>query len=554
MMWIPNKFALRSGYVDGTQWDSSSIGTYSIALGEVTTASGVASTAMGAATTASGVASTSMGFNTVASGSYSTAMGDSSEATGYASFSAGRRSVSTGSHSVAIGYGSRSTADGAFTISDYQPFAGDFENSTVNSFAAQFSGGYKFEGGDKDFDDTKLINLADPTSVTDAVNKRYVDNGFVSTTTAEGYLTAETDPIFSTYISTSSAGIEISTDTAISGDLSVGGAFSAGGIAEIDLSAGIVRFQAKRAGDIVAVIGSGSGGTGDNGILQLFHNGTEYTRFYTTGNSWTNTGAGNFGVGTASPSEKLDVIGNVRIDGGADEGKLFILGQSVTGAGETIGSIKFASKDGSFYTTNPKTVAMINVRADQTFGGDDDSASSMQFFTSPVNGGTGESTTERMRIRYDGNVGINETAPVEILDVGGNVRADSYIEYSSIYTGDALSAVKNIKPESTSKNGDWKDIDHNTLPEGVRYEKQYIKRTYKDKKTGETITEVDESLGDISDKYDLIETTETFVGRNLGNQAQFNMRAIQQLLERVELIEAENAELRQRIEALEGVR
>src|SRR5215813_469019 len=47
MMWYPQKGAFRSGVVDGTQWDKNSIGRFSFAAGNNTTASGDQSTALG---------------------------------------------------------------------------------------------------------------------------------------------------------------------------------------------------------------------------------------------------------------------------------------------------------------------------------------------------------------------------------------------------------------------------------------------------------------------------------------------------------------------------
>ena len=68
LMWIPAKAAFRAGYAYSTYWDNDSIGDYSTAMGNDTTASGTYSTAMGSSTTASGNFSTAMGFYTTASG------------------------------------------------------------------------------------------------------------------------------------------------------------------------------------------------------------------------------------------------------------------------------------------------------------------------------------------------------------------------------------------------------------------------------------------------------------------------------------------------------
>jgi trimeric autotransporter adhesin len=131
LMWYPQKGAFRAGRVDGTNWDDSSIGVlstalgyntmasgeYSTALGESNAASGAVSTAMGLQTTASGGASTAMGGLTTASGGYSTAMGVGTAASGTAATATGLFTTASGYASSAMGEwtrasGSNSTAMG----------------------------------------------------------------------------------------------------------------------------------------------------------------------------------------------------------------------------------------------------------------------------------------------------------------------------------------------------------------------------------------------------------------------------------------------------------
>lgn len=156
----------------------------------------------------------------------------------------------------------------------------------------------------------------------------------------------------------------------------------------------------------------------------------------------------------------------------------------------------------------------------------------------------GSSTRSLFVVTNMGNVGIGTTTPNQKLSVNGSVLADSYLEFSPSYIGDALSKIKNIGSEFSSikADSDWAKVNHDTLPDGVRYEQQIYhpavygtttRKVYYE----ELATTTDEIITDykkvLSPAY-----TELFVGRDLGKQVQFNVRAIQQLLEKVELLEA----------------
>jgi hypothetical protein len=96
------------------------LGTYSTAMGLLTTASGQSSTAMGESTTASGQSSTAIGAYTQASGDASTAMGEETEASADYSTAMGKSTEATGDYSTAMGRetnasGYSSTAMGAYT-------------------------------------------------------------------------------------------------------------------------------------------------------------------------------------------------------------------------------------------------------------------------------------------------------------------------------------------------------------------------------------------------------------------------------------------------------
>jgi hypothetical protein len=81
------------------------------------------------------------------------------------------------------------------------------------------------------------------------------------------------------------------------------------------------------------------------------------------------------------------------------------------------GALYFASTDASFTTTNPKRVAGISWQATETFAADNDSGAKLCFFTTPENGGTAPTMTERMVIDEDGNVGVGTGDPVQGLEI-----------------------------------------------------------------------------------------------------------------------------------------
>ena len=108
--------------MDDNSANNNSAGTYAVAMGNGTTASGYNSTAMGSGTTASGDYSSAMGSDTTATGNYSTAMGYGTQAGTYASYGTamGKNTIAWGDSSTAMGFdtnatGYRSTAMGSST-------------------------------------------------------------------------------------------------------------------------------------------------------------------------------------------------------------------------------------------------------------------------------------------------------------------------------------------------------------------------------------------------------------------------------------------------------
>ena len=117
-IWYPRKASLRAGYVDGTQWDDSNIGNYSVAFGKNTIANGT--------------------FSTVGGGDSNTASGSHSVIGG------GQGNLASGNVS-AIGGGKDNTASGQYSViwggennlasADYTAILGGLNNQATAIYA-----------------------------------------------------------------------------------------------------------------------------------------------------------------------------------------------------------------------------------------------------------------------------------------------------------------------------------------------------------------------------------------------------------------------------------
>jgi len=235
-----------------------------------------------------------------------------------------------------------------------------------------------------------------------------------------------------------------------------------------------------------------------NGVLELTSSADTIATYITAGgNSFFN--AGNVGIGTTSPSTKLDVVGTARMDTGITEGTHYVgTGLEHWGDGGTgmsfpandIISLRTASSDRLYInatgnvgirTTNPAHALDVagyirsgNTGADNTskyskflgrhytnseqdivaistestlssnnvyIGGGfspNNSATTIKLYT--ANNTTTTTGSERMRITSTGNVGIGTTNPGEKLHVAGGIArfsnaASNYIEIDGSASG-----------------------------------------------------------------------------------------------------------------------
>ena len=141
LMWYPAKAAFRAGRVglfkDGTQWDASKVGRYSVAFGVDTKASGDYSAAMGTETTASGQYATAAGIRATASGNGATAMGIRTTS-GFSATAMGYETTASGGQSTALGYGTTASAQAATAVGNNSEASG--EAATAMGFESTASG------------------------------------------------------------------------------------------------------------------------------------------------------------------------------------------------------------------------------------------------------------------------------------------------------------------------------------------------------------------------------------------------------------------------------
>jgi hypothetical protein len=138
MMWYPERAAFRTGIVSGDHWNRDSIGWFSLAAGYNSKATSTAAIALGQAVTASGYDSFAAGGYSKASGSSSIAMGNSSNAMGIASVALGNGAIANGDFAISIG--KNTNAIGSNSIAMGQTAIASGLNSTAIGYEVTASG------------------------------------------------------------------------------------------------------------------------------------------------------------------------------------------------------------------------------------------------------------------------------------------------------------------------------------------------------------------------------------------------------------------------------
>jgi len=132
-------------------------------------------------------------------------------------------------------------------------------------------------------------------------------------------------------------------------------------------------------------------------------------------------------------------------------------------------------------------------------------------------------------------IGFQTTPYIRIdpaLYITGNCSAASFTDRSPVHVGDALAILKQIKPQPTAQ-GDWLEVDHDTLPERlltVTKEDRWF-----DKKSDKMMDGDFRIPPGQEKKYEEREYVEK--GRDIGANIQLNSRAICQLAARLDALE-----------------
>jgi hypothetical protein len=422
MIWYPRKSAFRAGNVNGTQWDDANIGNNSIALGYNTRATNTGAIAIGDTAAATSVSTTAIGLNVTSSGGYSTAVGVDSTASGSRSHVFGSGTAS-GTQSTALGADVTASGTGATALGFDVGSSGTYSvgiGAGNAAGAAPVVSGNNSVGifmGDQSGVNVSTANvmsiLGGNVGIGTTLPGTILDAAGAITSRPSGTGTGQTgqlimrelaaspggsdtvairapDSVGTSYALTlpdtaGSAGQVLSTNgSGLLSWIAPGSTISADSLNFTDLADALVLDASTDISvtgtDVFSVTNSGTGSS-----FRVNDQGTDTTPFVIDN-------AGNAGVGTTAPSEKLEVYdGNIELER------------------TTLGTnfIKFYNSEGT----------------DEPFGQiglEDNGTSAYVRFT----GGAITGANNFLGYTFEnGSVGIGTTAPGTLLDVAGAITS-----------------------------------------------------------------------------------------------------------------------------------
>jgi len=199
-----------------------------------------------------------------------------------------------------------------------------------------------------------------------------------------------------------------------------------------------------------AFVGDGAGLTGLTGLSQWDD---------VTGGI--NFDGGNVGIGTATPTNKLQIVGTSPLL--ASDGQLSLVGSETTGAADTGGSLVFMGNDGS---VNGRVWGSIQARKENSTVGNVSSYLALSTRAHPAG------AVEKMRITSVGNVGIGVSDPEARLEVSGAIISgvQDYSINSATYQLTHQSNVDGISGVSPQGAFRWYTNPNNSDRTGFLYQ------------------------------------------------------------------------------------
>jgi Chaperone of endosialidase/Head domain of trimeric autotransporter adhesin len=312
-------------------------GNYSTAIGTYTAASGYNSTAMGYQTTASEFFSTAMGYQTTASGFNSTAMGTQTNAKAGNSTSMGKSTTAKGLNSTSMGLNTKAVSDNSLVLGKYNDTTatnslfeignGTADNSRANAVTVIDNGNVGIgattpsthgHGGNNKIVEIKNANVSANSQSQIVLTTGAADGSMGGVTWAQynvgieqraGFLGCVLDP-FNTgsklvFYTRNNPAFLLSEKMTIDGNGNVGIGITN---PAYKLHLGNNNNGMRIEGPALAASGGAAISVGGNGDIVVDKPGTIGGRFIVKEN-------GNVGIGTAAPTERLQVVGNILASG-----------------------------------------------------------------------------------------------------------------------------------------------------------------------------------------------------------------------------------------------
>ncbi|MEZ4755605.1 MAG: hypothetical protein R2817_02125 [Flavobacteriales bacterium] len=398
MVWNPNKAAFRAGSAFSNQWDDANIGVRSAAFGS-STASGANSIASGSSV-ASGEGSVALGFGATASGYASVGLGYGANASsawayalGYLNNASGGESAAIGSYSTASGYrsvtlGSNATASGSSAKSlAYQGEAYSYGETVLGigptTYTPSTNGSTQFRTANNTdrllvvgnaIDANNNFNV-DASERSDALVILKNGNTGMGTSTPVSKLHVRFTP------PNNNIGPTLRLEAAQVG------------------SAANVTFENS------VTANSASMGMLANGDFGL-HMGCNFGGCITGTEALRVKPNGNFGIGTINATERLHVVGTIRmVDGNQAAGRVMV--------SDALGR-------GSWQALAPATATAWGLLGNAGT----DPATNFIGTTGGEDLVVRTSNTERMRVLANGNVGIGTPTPAVRMQVNGAIATE----------------------------------------------------------------------------------------------------------------------------------